>query len=552
MSWKPTARPRWPRATPASTRSSTSWRRLPGYGIDNAIIELDANEPPIADGSAREFCKMIQSAGHRSAERTARALQSHGAHRTGNGRNGHDAVPGRGLQDQLHQFGPDRAGSPSFSASSLRRRAGKRICRTRARFAFYEEIEFLIKNGLIKGGSLENAVVIRDDAVLTTEPLRYPDEFVRHKMLDILGDLSLLGRPLHGHLIAVKPSHAANCELVRHIAAQMRKPQRCRPPPPPTPRATPDGLPRRQWSCRRPTRYRAASCRFCLTAIPFLMVDRVTKIEGNRIAGIKNVTINEPYFQGHFPGHPIMPGVLQLEAIAQVAGILMLQAARKCRPYRLFHVRRGREMAQTGHPGDMLVIEVELTKMRGKIGKAKGVCKVAGRNRQRSRGHASCWRKVLTAGRSSPEAQAAYDSSHRYRSSQSRIGDDCEIGPYCVIGRARDAGPRLPAAFARGHRWPYAAGWRQEHFPFCQHRAEDSGFEMERRADPHGNRRRTTLSANMSRFTAPPATAKRPWSAPTTTSWPTATSPTMSRSAIISSCPTWPPWAAMSWSRITP
>src|SRR5437667_3192194 len=91
-------------------------------------------------------------------------------------------------------------------------------------FCFFEEIEFLITNGLIKGGSLENAVVIRDDAVLTNEPLRYQEEFVRHKMLDIVGDLSLLGRPIHGHLIAVKPSHAANCELVRRIAAQMRKP----------------------------------------------------------------------------------------------------------------------------------------------------------------------------------------------------------------------------------------------------------------------------------------------------------------------------------------
>src|SRR5436309_15757085 len=86
-------------------------------------------------------------------------------------------------------------------------------------FCFYEEIAYLIKNGLIKGGSLENAVVIRDDAVLTTEPLRYPDEFVRHKILDIIGDLALLGRPIHGHVIAVKPSHAGNCELVRRIIA---------------------------------------------------------------------------------------------------------------------------------------------------------------------------------------------------------------------------------------------------------------------------------------------------------------------------------------------
>src|SRR5262249_38655485 len=98
-------------------------------------------------------------------------------------------------------------------------------------FCFYEEIEFLIKNGLIKGGSLENAVVIRDDAVLTNEPLRYPEEFVRHKRRDILGDLSLLGQPVRGLLFAVKPSHAANCELVRRIPSQMRRPQPFGPPP---------------------------------------------------------------------------------------------------------------------------------------------------------------------------------------------------------------------------------------------------------------------------------------------------------------------------------
>ena len=91
---------------------------------------------------------------------------------------------------------------------------------------FFEEIEFLIKNGLIKGGSLENAIVIRDDAVLTTEPLRYPEEFVRHKMLDIVGDLSLAGKPIRGHLIAVRPSHAANCEFAKLVVAQMNKPLR--------------------------------------------------------------------------------------------------------------------------------------------------------------------------------------------------------------------------------------------------------------------------------------------------------------------------------------
>ncbi len=220
-------------------------------------------------------------------------------------------------------------------------------------------------------------MVIRDDAVLTTEPLRYADEFVRHKMLDILGDLSLLGRPIHGHLVAVKPSHAANCELVRHIVAQMQKPLRAAQtfaPPPPKPAApaavgeeiaTGDGvLGIEELMKLLPHRY------------PFLMVDRILKIEGNHIIGLKNVTINEGYFQGHFPRHPIMPGVLQLEAIAQVAGILLLKNVELANQVAYFMSAEDVKWRKPVLPGDTLIIDVEMTKIRGRIGKAKGICKV--------------------------------------------------------------------------------------------------------------------------------------------------------------------------------
>jgi UDP-3-O-[3-hydroxymyristoyl] N-acetylglucosamine deacetylase/3-hydroxyacyl-[acyl-carrier-protein] dehydratase len=249
-------------------------------------------------------------------------------------------------------------------------------------FCFYEEIEYLIKNGLIKGGSLENAIVIRDDAVLTTEPLRYPEEFVRHKMLDIVGDLSLLGRPIHGHLIAVKPSHTANCEFVRQMVAQMNKPLRAAQTfgPPPVPPAKKDEkkavlmeqmaqggvLDAEQVMQILPHRY------------PFLMVDGVLKMEGNQITAFKNITNNEPYFPGHFPGHPIMPGVLQLEAIAQVAGILMLRQTENVGQLAYFMAAEDVKWRKPVLPGDVLIIEVELTKSRGKIGKANGVCKVDG------------------------------------------------------------------------------------------------------------------------------------------------------------------------------
>jgi len=251
-------------------------------------------------------------------------------------------------------------------------------------FCFYEEIEYLIKSGLIKGGSLENAVVIRDDAVLTNEPLRYPEEFVRHKMLDILGDLALVGRPLLAHIIAVKPSHTANCELARQLVAQWRKPlvaaHLFAPPqmqPAKAASASEAGelvdvvvqggsLDVNQIMKILPHRY------------PFLMVDRVTNIDGNKITGVKNISINEPYFAGHFPNHPIMPGVLQLEAIAQVAGILTLRQAENFGKIAYFMAAEHVKWRKPVRPGDTLVIDVELTKSRGKVGKAKGVCSVNG------------------------------------------------------------------------------------------------------------------------------------------------------------------------------
>jgi UDP-3-O-[3-hydroxymyristoyl] N-acetylglucosamine deacetylase/3-hydroxyacyl-[acyl-carrier-protein] dehydratase len=245
-------------------------------------------------------------------------------------------------------------------------------------FCFFEEIEALIKNGLIKGGSLENAVVIRDDAVLTTEPLRYPEEFVRHKILDIVGDLSLAGAPLACHVIAVKPGHAANCELARLLSQEMRKPLEAAlsfaPPPPPP------GAPGRETVELKDGESldTARLMKVLPHRYPFLMVDKITRIEGTRITGVKNVSANEPYFQGHFPNQPIMPGVLQLEAIAQVAGVMMLRQAENFGKLAYFMSADNVRWRKPVRPGDVLLIEVELIKSRGKVGKARGVCSVGG------------------------------------------------------------------------------------------------------------------------------------------------------------------------------
>jgi UDP-3-O-[3-hydroxymyristoyl] N-acetylglucosamine deacetylase/3-hydroxyacyl-[acyl-carrier-protein] dehydratase len=355
-----------------------------GYGIDNAIIELDANEPPIADGSAREYCKLIETAGIVAQEERREPYTVTTPIELEMGETVMSLFP-----DEVFKVSctsADKEGRfTQFCSLEISPKTWERDVAHARTFCFFEEIEYLIKNGLIKGGSLENAVVIREDAVLTNEPLRYPDEFVRHKVLDILGDLALLGRPIHGHLVAVKPSHAANCELVRRISAQMRKPlvaaQTFAPPPPaPAPaKATPP-------SSGPPEEINDGDGAMDIGGVmkvlphrpPFLMVDRVIKAAGNQIIAVKNVTINETYFQGHFPAHPVMPGVLQLEAIAQVAGILMFKRIEKAGQIAYFMSAENVKWRKPVRPGDVLVIEVEMTKFRGKICKARGACKVRG------------------------------------------------------------------------------------------------------------------------------------------------------------------------------
>ncbi len=346
-----------------------------GYGIDNAIVELDSNEPPIADGSAREYCKMIQSVGVVPLAEKSDVYKVTAPIELEVGETVMSLFPHDGFKITCTSADAKGRFTQHYSLELSPKSWEKELSHART-FCFFEEIEYLIKNGLIKGGSLENAIVIRDDAVLTNEPLRYENEFVRHKMLDIVGDLSLLGKPIHGHLIAVKPSHAANCELVRRIGAQMNKPLKAAmtfSPPPITGDENSSamkiqddgtGMDIQQIMQLLPHRY------------PFLMVDRVLKIEGNRIVAIKNVSIGEGYFAGHFPNHPIMPGVLQLEAIAQVAGIVMMKQVADRGKLAFFMSAENVKWRKPVRPGDVLVIDVELAKIRGKIGKAKGVCKV--------------------------------------------------------------------------------------------------------------------------------------------------------------------------------
>ena len=217
---------------------------------------------------------------------------------------------------------------------------------------------------LIKGGSLENAIVVRGDAILSKEPLRFPDEFVRHKILDIIGDLALVGQRIRGHVVAVKPGHSANADLVR---ALVRESVRRSAISTPRPRPVGDGaLDTDQVMEILPHRF------------PFLMVDRILSFEdGTKVTGVKSVSINEPFFQGHFPGHPVMPGVLQIEAMAQVASVLLFKLSETSHRIGYFMSADGVKFRKPVFPGDTLFIHAELTKTRGnRLAKAQCHCMV--------------------------------------------------------------------------------------------------------------------------------------------------------------------------------
>jgi UDP-3-O-[3-hydroxymyristoyl] N-acetylglucosamine deacetylase/3-hydroxyacyl-[acyl-carrier-protein] dehydratase len=231
-------------------------------------------------------------------------------------------------------------------------------------FVYYEEVQTLMDKNLIKGGSLENAIVVRGDSVLSKEPMRFQDEFVRHKILDIIGDLALVGQRLRGHVIAVKPGHGANAELARALAKEQTRRNAI---------AVAKYLPPGEGGLGTDEVMQILPHRY-----PFLMVDRIVGFEGDtKCIGMKTVSINEPFFQGHFPGHPVMPGVLQVEAMAQVASILLFKISKNVSRVGYFMSADDVKFRKPVFPGDTLFIHAELTKSRGeRLAKAKCHCVV--------------------------------------------------------------------------------------------------------------------------------------------------------------------------------
>jgi UDP-3-O-[3-hydroxymyristoyl] N-acetylglucosamine deacetylase / 3-hydroxyacyl-[acyl-carrier-protein] dehydratase len=333
-------------------------------GVDNAIVEMDANEPPIGDGSAQPYVDVIKRAGVAAQEAPRKFFDvresMHMEAKTG-------ALlillPDKTFRISCTQAGPNNRFTQFLSMEVTPAIFEREIAPART-FVYYEDVQSLMDKNLIKGGSLENAIVVRGDAVLSKEPLRFTDEFVRHKILDIIGDLALVGHRIHGHVVAVKPGHGANAELARAVAREQTRRDAI---------SVPRTLPPGEGGFNTDEVMQILPHRY-----PFLMVDRIVGFEGEtKCIGMKTVSINEPFFQGHFPGHPVMPGVMQVEAMAQVASILLFKLAKTSSRLGYFMSADEVKFRKPVFPGDTIFIHAELTKARGnRLAKAKCHCVV--------------------------------------------------------------------------------------------------------------------------------------------------------------------------------
>jgi len=324
-----------------------------GLEIDDLEIVLDGPEPPIMDGSAAPFAEALERAGYVEQSGTVPVLRLRQSVRVVDGESVYEAHPAPTLELQVEiDFPHPLIGKQRGCYRVTPRTFERELSRART-FGFVHEVEALRAKGLIQGASTQNAVVL-DERGVVEATLRWPDEFLRHKALDCVGDLALAGARVNARVVATKPSHRGTLLLVRAMRQAMAKETNV--------------LEIEDIMKVLPHRY------------PFLLVDRITEIEpGKRVVGIKNVTINEPFFQGHFPGHPIMPGVLVIEAMAQVGGMLLLGAVPDPESKVVYFTSLNNvKWRRPVRPGDQLRFELEMLQVRGMMCKMSGVAKVDG------------------------------------------------------------------------------------------------------------------------------------------------------------------------------
>ncbi len=346
---------------------------LYGLGIDNALIEVNGPEMPILDGSAKPYVEAIQKSGIKELdkEKDFFTLENKVIYR--DEKSGIELV---GIPDEEFSinvqidYNSQVLGNQYATLGNLSAFKDEIApCRT---FVFFHELEYLYKHNLIKGGDLDNAIVIMDrkvsqdeldrlaelfnkpkikvkpEGVLNNIDLHFPNEPARHKLLDLIGDISLIGMPFKGKIIAQRPGHHSNTEFAR-ILRQMAKKQKAKMN---VPKYDPNEEPLVDTiGIQKTLPHRN----------PFLLVDKIVQRDDKSVVGVKNVTMNEPFFVGHFPGEPVMPGVLQIEAMAQVGGLLVLNTVPDPENYLTFFLKVDKvRFKRKVVPGDTLVLKMTL------------------------------------------------------------------------------------------------------------------------------------------------------------------------------------------------
>ncbi|MBR6746373.1 MAG: bifunctional UDP-3-O-[Muribaculaceae bacterium] len=353
-------------------------------GIDNCLIQLNAPEMPILDGSAAIYCENIEKVGvvEQNADKDFYIIKQKIEVRDDSTGASIIALPDDKFSvDVMVNFDSKVLANQFATLDDLSEFKNEiSACRT---FVFVREIEPLFKANLIKGGDLDNAIVIYDSPMAQAEldniadtmgcprkqvnefgyinnkPLTFENEPARHKLLDILGDISLIGRPIIGHIIATKPGHSLNTAFAKQIRKEIKRQDMQ------APRYNMSAEPVMDVNQIRsllPHRY------------PFMMVDKIIEKGENYIVGVKNVTVNEPFFQGHFPQEPVMPGVLQVEAMAQTGGLLVLSSVDEPERYSTYFMKIDNvKFRQKVVPGDTLIFHVSfMTPLRRGCAMMKG------------------------------------------------------------------------------------------------------------------------------------------------------------------------------------